>query len=227
MAASSPERWDAVDAYICERLLGEDPVLEAVLAANVDAGLPPIDVSLAQARMLELFVRMAGAERVLEIGALGGLSAIALARGLSATGRLVTLEVDPHHAQVARANIERAGFADRIDVRTGPALDALRAMREAGERAFDLVFVDADKENYAPYLDAVMPLVRAGSTLVFDNVVREGEVLDPASADPKVPGTRALYDALNGRADVRATAVQTVGTKKWDGFLLAVVAPTA
>jgi len=219
----TPADWARVDAYIGERLLGDDAGLDAVLAANRAAGLPPIDVSAAQARMLELFVRMTGARRVLEIGTLGGYSTIAMARGLVDGGCIVTLEYDPHHAEIAMANIARAGLGDRITLRVGAALDSLEAMQAAREAPFDFVFIDADKENYAPYLEAVLPLSRIGTTLVFDNVVREGGVIDPNSVDPKVPGTRALYDALHRHPRIVATAIQTVGAKQWDGFILATV----
>lgn len=215
--------WEPVDAYIGEKLLGHDQLLAAALAANAEAGLPPIDVSAAQGKMLHLFARMAGARRILEIGTLGGYSTIWLARALPADGKLVTLELDPHHAAVARSNIARAGLADRVDLRVGPALDSLAAMQAACEAPFDFVFIDADKDNGTNYVQAAIALGRPGTVIVVDNVVREGGVLDPASDDPRIIGTRALFDYVGAAPELDATAVQTVGAKKWDGFLLAII----
>jgi len=215
--------WAAVDDYIGDRLLGADPALAAALAANAAAGLPPIDVSPAQGKMLHLLARIAGAGRILEIGTLGGYSTIWLARALPPGGTLVTLELEPAHAAVAQANIARAGLAERVSIRTGPALETLAAMQAAGEPAFDFVFIDADKENGAGYVRAAIALGRLGTAIVVDNVVREGGVLDPASDDPRIAGTRALFDYVAAEPRLSATAVQTVGAKKWDGFLLAIV----
>ena len=217
-------QWVAVDAYIAGHLLGDDPVLSGVLAANAAAGLPDIDVSPPQGRMLQLFARMTGARRILEVGTLGGYSTICLARALPDDGRLVTLEIEPHHADVARANIAAAGLAHRVDVRTGVAIDLLADMVAQGEPPFDLIFIDADKPSNVAYLRAAIALSRAGTTIIVDNVVREGAVLDAASDDPRVIGTRALFEAVAAEPRLTATAVQTVGTKKWDGFLMAVVA---
>lgn len=201
-------------------------MLEAALAYNRRAGLPPIDVSPAQGKLLQLLAKGIGATRILEIGTLGGYSTIWLARALGAGGRLVTLELDPGYAAVARANIDRAGLGEAVDIRIGPACDTLEAMDVADAVAFDFVFVDADKDNYAAYLDHAIRLARPGAMLVFDNVVREGEILNPDSDDPKVPGTRRLYAALKDNPRIDATAIQTVGHKKWDGFLLALVQGT-
>jgi len=215
--------WAAVDDYITGRLIGTDPVLDGALAANAAGGLPPIDVSAAQGRMLELFARMSGARRILEVGTLGGYSTIWLARALPADGKLVTLELEPHHAEVARANLANAGLGDRCEVRTGPAVESLAAMIAAGEGPFDLVFIDADKPSNVAYLDAGLQLTRPGSVILVDNVVREGAVTDPDHPDPRVIGTRALFDAVAAEPRLDATAIQTVGDKGWDGFLLAVV----
>ena len=223
MTTAADPTPESVDDYIVERLIGDDPVQAATLAANRAAGLPPIDVSQAQGKLLMLLARMAGARRILEVGTLGGYSTIWLARALPDDGRLVTLELDPSVAEVARANIAAAGFADRVEVRVGPAIDSLRALIDGGEPAFDLVFVDADKQAYAEYLRLGLDLSRSGTALVFDNVVRQGGVVRPDSPDPKVPGTRALYDALRDEPRVEATAIQTMGAKHWDGFALAVV----
>jgi predicted O-methyltransferase YrrM len=219
----SAPSWSAVDDYIVDRLIGEDAVLEAALANNRRAGLPPIDVSPAQGKLLQLLAKGMGATRILEIGTLGGYSTIWLARALGERGRLVTLELDPDYAAVARGNIDQAGLGDLVDIRIGPACDTLAAMGTGSEAPFDFVFVDADKENYAAYLDHAVKLARPGAMLVFDNVVREGGILDPDSDDPKVPGTRRLYEALKDNPRIDATAIQTVGSKKWDGFLLALV----
>jgi len=223
----SDPSWTAVDDYIIDHLLGPDEVLAAALAANAGGGLPPIDVSATQGKMLHLLARIAGAKRILEIGTLGGYSTIWLARALPPTGTLVTLELDPHHAAVARGNIAAAGFAAQVDVRVGPAIDTLDAMIAGGESPFDLVFIDADKPGNVAYLRAAIALGRPGTTIVVDNVVREGGVLDTASDDPRIQGTRALFEAVAAEPRLSATAVQTVGAKKWDGFLLAVLGAAA
>lgn len=211
--------WSAVDDYIGETLLGADDALTGALAANAAARLPDIDVSPAQGKMLHLFARMAGARRVLEIGTLGGYSTIWLARAVGAGGQVVTLELDPHHADVARGNLDRAGVGERVDIRVGPAIDTLATL----DGAFDLVFIDADKQSNVAYLDEAMRLSRPGTVIVVDNVVREGGVLDVASHDIAIVGTRTLFDAVAAEPRLSATVVQTVGVKKWDGFLLAVV----
>lgn len=215
--------WQAVDAYIAGKLLGDDPALEAALAANAGAGLPPIDVSPPQGKMLHLLARGCGARRILEVGTLGGYSTIWLARALGPGGRLITLEIDPRHAEVACANIARAGLADRVEVRVGPAVASLAAMLAAGEPAFDFIFIDADKPSNPAYVRAALGLARPGTLILVDNVVREGQVLDAASTDDRVTGTRALFDLLATEPRLSATAVQTVGGKKWDGFVLAIV----
>jgi predicted O-methyltransferase YrrM len=218
-------RETAVDDYIADRLLGPDPALEAALEANAAAGLPPIDVSPPQGKLLHLLARMIGARNILEVGTLGGYSTIWLARALPADGRLVTLEIDPHHAEVARTNLDRAGLANRVEVRVGPAVDSLAAIERERDEPFDLIFIDADKPSNIAYLRAALKLSRPGSVIVVDNVVRSGAVIDPDSADPSVRGTRALFDAVSAEPRLSATAVQTVGTKGWDGFLIARVEP--
>ncbi|MDB5704977.1 MAG: O-methyltransferase [Sphingomonas bacterium] len=219
----SDPAWIEVDDYIVGHLLGPDAALESALAANAAGGLPAIDVSAAQGKMLHLLARMAGAKRILEVGTLGGYSTIWLARALPADGRLVTLELEPHHAEVARDNIAAAGLADKVDIRIGPAIDSLDAMIAAGEGPFDFVFIDADKPGNVAYLRAAIALSRPGATIIVDNVVREGGVLDAASDDPRIQGSRALFEAVAAEHRLSATAVQTVGAKKWDGFLLAVL----
>jgi predicted O-methyltransferase YrrM len=215
------DSWDCVDTYIGEKLIGDDAILAAALAHNAENGLPPIDVSAAQGKMLYLLAQMAGARRILEIGTLGGYSTIWLARALPDDGVLVTLEVDHKHARVAQANLDRAGLSDRAEIRVGPALDSLAAMTDVAP--FDFVFIDADKQSNVDYVAEAIRLGRSGTTIIVDNVVREGGILDPASNDPGVLGTRALFDFLQSDPRIDATAVQTVGAKGWDGFVLACV----
>jgi predicted O-methyltransferase YrrM len=215
--------WAEVDDYIAGKLIGADPALDGALAANREAGLPAIDVSPPQGKMLHLLARIVGARRILEIGTLGGYSTIWLARALPADGRLVTLEIDPHHAGVAGANLARAGLADRVAIVVGPARRSLERMIGEGAEQFDFVFIDADKPGNPDYLRLALDLSHPGTIIVCDNVVREGAVADPANADPNVVGTRRLFDALAAEPRLDATAIQTVGSKKWDGFVLAVV----
>jgi predicted O-methyltransferase YrrM len=215
--------WNRVDEYIAGHLLDDDPVLHAALAANAAGGLPPIDVSATQGKMLHLFARMMGARRILEVGTLGGYSTIWLARALPEDGHLVTLELEPHHAEVARANLVNADVADRCEVRIGPAIDSLDAMIAAGEAPFDLVFIDADKPGNVAYLRAALALSRPGTAIIVDNVVREGAILDPDSDDERVQGTQRMFEMLADEPRLDATAIQTVGAKKWDGFVLALV----
>lgn len=218
--------WADVDRYIEEKLLGDDPALTDALAANQAAGLPAIDVSPPQGKMLHLFARMARARRILEIGTLGGYSTIWLARVLPAGGRLVSLEIDPRHATVARANLLRAGVADRVEILVGPARETLERLIGEGAEPFDFVFLDADKPGNADYLRLSLELSHPGTVIVVDNVVREGEVANPESGDANVQGSRRLFDVLAATPGLSATAIQTVGSKKWDGFALAVVGET-
>lgn len=215
--------WTAVDDYIVGKLLGEDGQLTDALAANAAAGLPAIDVSPAQGKFLHLLAKAVGARRILEVGTLGGYSTIWLARALPADGSLITLEIDPRHADVARANLDRAGVGDKVDVRVAPALDTLDALKAAQGNPFDFVFIDADKENNANYAQAAIGLARPGALIVVDNVIREGRVLDAQTEDSAVRGTRRLFDMLANEPRLESTAIQTVGVKKWDGFVIAVV----
>jgi predicted O-methyltransferase YrrM len=219
---SKPD-WGQVDDYIAAHLLPPDATLDAALTSNDAAGLPAIDVSAAQGRMLHLLARMAGARRILEVGTLGGYSTIELARALPPDGRLVTLEIDPLHAETARANIARAGLGPLVEVRVGPAAETLDAMIAAGEGPFDFVFIDADKPSNVTYLRAGLALSRPGTTIVVDNVIRDGRIIDAGNTDPGVTGTRALFEAVAAEPRFSATAIQTVGDKGWDGFLLAIV----
>ena len=219
----SDPQWSAVDAYLAERLGLGDPVLEAALKANAAAGLPGIDVSPAQGKFLHVLAKAIGAKRILEIGTLGGYSAIWLARALPADGRLVTLEYSARHAEVARANIERAGLAAKVRVRVGPALETLPKLAAEAAGAFDFVFIDADKPNNAAYLDWAVKLARPGALVICDNVVRGGAVAVAKGADANALGSRALFDAVEADPRLTASALQTVGAKGWDGFMIAVV----
>jgi predicted O-methyltransferase YrrM len=217
------ERWDAVDAYADGALLEADPVLDAALARAAAAGLPAQEVAPNQGKLLHLLARMSGARRILELGTLAGYSTIWLARALPPGGRLVTLEAEPAYAEVAQANLAAAGLGEHVDVRVGDALETLAALVAEGAGPFDLVFLDADKQRNADYLDSALRLTRPGSVIVADNVVRGGAVADPDSDDPRVEGVRRFRARLGGAAGLTATAVQTVGRKGWDGFALALV----
>ena len=215
--------WHEVDAYFAEQLLARDRGFASLLAANAQAGLPEIDVSPLQGKLLNLLVRATGARRVLEIGTLGGYSTLWLARGVGDGGLVITLENQPRHAEVARTNLARAGVADRVDVRVGAALDLLPKIEARREGPFDLVFIDADKSNQDVYLAWALRLSRRGSLIIGDNVVRDGEVVDGSSVNPAVQGIRRFIDLLGQAPRLSATAIQTVGVKGWDGFAFAVV----
>ena len=217
------KRWSAIDAYFTGMIVGQDKALGAALAANDAAGLPQIDVSPPQGKLLHLLARMAGASKALEIGALGGYSTIWIARALPADGLLVTLEADKKHAAIARANAARAGLADRVDVRVGPALETLPKIEAEGLRPFDFVFIDADKANNANYLNWALRLSRPGTVIVVDNVVQGGLIADASAKDPDVTGTRRMFEMMAREPRLQATAIQTVGAKGWDGFALAIV----
>ena len=219
----SEARWTAVDAYIDTALHLSDPALEAALASNRAAGLPGIDVSPAQGKFLHLLARMVSAKRILEIGALGGYSSIWLARALQVGGQLVSLEISPKHAEVARANLARAGLGAIAEVRVGPALESLAALKNEAGAPFDFVFIDADKPNNANYLKAALGLTRPGAVIVCDNVVRDGTIADSASRDPNVAGARALFETIANEPRLSGVGLQTVGAKGWDGFAIALV----
>ncbi|WP_416874095.1 O-methyltransferase [Kitasatospora sp. SC0581] len=218
---SSQPTWDAVDAYFSEQLVGHDPVLEGATAAADAAGLPKIAVASNQGKLLHLLALTQGAKRILEVGTLGGYSAIWLARALPADGTLLTLELDPRHAEVARGNLAAAGLAGVAEVRVGRAADSLAALVEQGVEPFDLVFIDADKPSNPEYFRRALQLTRPGSLIIVDNVVRGGAVADADSTDPAVVGTRALHELIAAEPTVTATSVQTVGSKGYDGFTLA------
>ena len=219
----SADKFTAVDAYLADLLSLEDDALRAVDASIRDHELPQISVSANQGRMLELFAHLINAKHILEIGTLAGYSTIFLARALPADGRIVTLEFDPKHADVARENIERAGLSDRVELRVGKALDLLPVIAEEELPPFDLVFIDADKEPYAEYFEWAIRLSRPGALIIADNVVREGEILDDQSTDERVIGAQRFLKALAGNAHVLPAVLQTVGAKGYDGFALALV----
>ena len=220
-------KWPVVDAFFESRLLHADPVLEAALRSSREADLPDIQVSPVQGRLLELIAGAAGARRILEIGTLGGYSAICLARALPEGGRLVTLEIEPKHAEVARKNIERAGLTAKVEIRLGPALETLPKLAAEKAGPFDLVFLDADRPNSRAYIEWALRLTHPGSLVLVDNVVRRGEVADPTQRDPRVAGVREMIEAIGAEGRLRATVIQTVGNKGYDGFLLARVQEAA
>ena len=215
--------WSKVDDYFARQLAPSDDVLDQALAASAAAGLPAIQVTATQGKLLQLLARLCRARRILEIGTLGGYSTIWMGRALPSDGRLITLEIDARHAAVARQNLERAGLSDRVEVWVAPAAASLDKLSADRVEPFDLVFIDADKSSSDVYLRAVLGLSRVGTVIVVDNVVRKGEVIDATSADADVRGIRRLTELLSREPRVSATATQTVGTKGYDGFVLAVV----
>ncbi|HEX4155305.1 MAG TPA: O-methyltransferase [Acidobacteriaceae bacterium] len=219
----SEKLWAKVDEYLVERLIPADAALTAAREANVAAKLPAIDVSPAQGKFLYLLAKIHGAKRILEVGTLGGYSTIWLARALPEDGRLVTLELEEKHAAVARKNIERAGLAARVELRLGPAAESMAALVREGVEAFDLIFIDADKPNNPVYLEWALALARVGAIIIVDNVIREGAVVDAKSKDTSVRGTRELFDLIAANKRLEATALQTVGSKGYDGFVVAIV----
>lgn len=218
--SADARRWNAVDTYFAGLLARDDAVLARALATNAEAGLPAQDVSALQGQMLALLVQMTAARRILEIGTLGGYSTIRMARALPADGTVVTIEADERHAAVARQNFERADLRARIDLRVGRALDVLPTLTGP----FDLIFIDADKPDNPDYICWALDLSRPGTVIIGDNVVRGGAVADPNSTDPKVRGVRRFLDIIAAEPRLTATAIQTVGEKGWDGFVLARVA---
>jgi predicted O-methyltransferase YrrM len=217
------ELFSTVDAFVCETVAPEDEALRAAVLAAEEAGLPSIQVSPPQGKLLQLLVRLVGAKRILEFGTLGGYSAILMARALPADGRLISLEARPEYAEVARASIDAAGVGEKVEVRVGPALEALPGLEGVGP--FDLVFIDADKANTPNYFSWALDRTRAGGLIVADNVVRDGTLADAADPDEATQAQRRLHEMLRGDSRVSATTIQTVGVKGYDGFLIALVEP--
>jgi predicted O-methyltransferase YrrM len=215
--------WTAVDQYINEQLVPSDPALDAAVEACTAAELPAISVTPSLGKLLHLLARLVGAKNILEIGTLGGYSTIWLARALPAGGRVITLEADAKHAQVACKNIARAGLADVVELREGKALDTLPELAAEGLEAFDLIFIDADKSNNPHYFDWALRLSHKGTLIIVDNVVRDGAVIEADSTDPNIQGVRRLFEILAAEPRVVSTALQTVGSKGYDGFVIALV----
>jgi predicted O-methyltransferase YrrM len=217
----SQEQWSAIDRYISEHFVPVDRALEAALQASDAAGMPQINVAPNQGKLLQLLARSIGARKILEIGTLGGYSTIWLARALPPGGRLITLEFNPAFAEVARANIVRAGVADRVEIKVGTALDSLPKIE--GLAPFDLIFIDADKENNSAYFHWALKLAQVGSLIIVDNVVREGGVIDQSRHDAHIEGVREFYATAAAETRVSMTAIQTVGSKGHDGFAIGLV----
>ena len=217
------EQWTAVDNYIASLVVPSDPALDAAVESSAKAELPSIAVTANQGKLLHIFARLVSARRILEIGTLGGYSTIWLARALPADGRLLSLEINPKHADVARKNVEQAGLAGKVEVRVGAAIESLKKLAEQKEGPFDLVFIDADKATIPDYFTLSLKLSRRGSVIVVDNVIRKGAVIDAASEDPDVLGVRKLNEMLARESRVTATTIQTVGSKGYDGFTIALV----
>ncbi|MHC5859374.1 O-methyltransferase [Nostoc sp.] len=217
------EQWTAVDRYFTDLLVPSDPALDTALQTSAAAGLPPQNVSPNQGKLLLLLAQIQGARSILEIGTLGGYSTIWLARALPSDGRLITLEADPKHAEVARANIAHAGLSKLVDLRLGQALSTLPQIAADNQGPFDLIFIDADKASNPEYFAWALKLSRRGSLIIADNVVRNGAVIDAASSDPSVQGVRRFNELLASEPRVNATAIQTVGSKGYDGFAIAIV----
>jgi predicted O-methyltransferase YrrM len=219
----STEQWTGVDEYLVKTFSLSDAALQETLARSVAAQLPPINVAPNQGKLLELLAKMQRSRRILEIGTLGGYSTIWLARALPSDGRLVTLELEPMHAEVARKNIDGAGLGPLVDIRVGSAATSLQHLIDDGAEPFDFIFIDADKEGYPKYLELSLQLSRTGTVIVADNVVRDGEVVNPSSPDERVQGVREFLKLAAASDRIEGTAVQTVGSKGYDGFALLVV----
>jgi predicted O-methyltransferase YrrM len=217
------DKWKAMDDYINHWLLPADPILESALQASEAAGLDPINVAPNQGKFLHLLAKIQGAKRILEIGTLGGYSTLWLARALPSGGRLVTLEINPKNAETSKANIKRAGLSEVIEVRLGPASESLAKLAAEKGGPFDFIFIDADKPGYPEYLTWALKLSRVGTAIVLDNMVRKGEIVSAADGDSRVVGARAVYEMLSKEPRVSATAIQTVGVKGHDGFVMALV----
>ena len=223
MAKEAHKIWIDVDRYFVDTLNLSDPILDATMTANAAAELPAIDVTPNQGKLLHLFAKLVSAKKILEMGTLGGYSTIWLARALPPGGRVLSLEFNPKHANVAKSNIQRAGLSDRVEIRVGAALDSLPIIQEERLGPFDFIFIDADKPNNPGYLEWAIKLSRPGTLILVDNVVRDGAVADSSSADPTIEGTRRMFELMAGDSRLSSTALQTVGSKGYDGFAMAIV----
>lgn len=217
------EQWTAVEGYIGQTLVKEDKALADALADSKAAGLPGIQVTPNLGKLLMLFARMVGAKRILEVGTLGGYSTIWLARGLAKGGRLITLELDAKHIEVAQKNLARAGVADVVEIIRGAALETLPRVAKAGGGAFDLIFIDADKENTAEYVEWALKMSLPGTVIIVDNVVRDGKIIDATGGDAQTKGMRRFYEKMAGDSRIDMTAIQTVSSKRYDGFAIGIV----
>jgi predicted O-methyltransferase YrrM len=217
------DQWTEVDRYFSDSLIPSDPILESALEASVAAGLPAIAVSPNQGKLLQILAQIVGARSILEIGTLGGYSTIWLARALPPGGQLITLELDPKHAEVAKLNVSRAGLLDLVDIRIGDALKTLPKLSAERRGPFDLIFIDADKQHIPEYFEWAIKLSRAGTLIIVDNVVRDGGVIDAHSTDPSIQGVRRFIELLRAKSGVSGTAIQTVGIKGYDGFAIMLV----
>ena len=217
------ETWSAVDAYICDRLIAPDPVLDSALRASATAGLPQHNVAPNQGKFLQILAQMQGARKILELGTLGGYSTIWLARALPEDGHLITLEANSRYAEIAKTNITKAGLSHLVEIRVGRAIEILPLLSQEGLAPFDFIFIDADKPSNPEYLEWALRLSRPGTVIVGDNVIRDGMVADSASTDANVLGVRRFFDLMAKNPRLSATAIQTVGSKGYDGFSLAIV----
>nr|WP_278430259.1 O-methyltransferase [Brevibacillus laterosporus] len=219
----SPKKWAEVDQYFNSMLLPSDPILDEVLQANAKAGMPAIDVAPNQGKLLYLLAKIRGAKKILEIGTLGGYSSIWLARALPQDGQLISLEYEQSFAHIAEENVKKAGLAEKVSILVGPALETLPTLQEKGMTGFDMIFIDADKQNNPHYLQWALKLCNPGAIILGDNVVRDGEVIHPESEDDRIQGIRQFIDLLPSEPRIESTAIQTVGSKGYDGFVLGVV----
>ena len=217
------EVWKSVDDFFTEALISPDPALEAATAANRQADLPAIDVTPLQGRFLELMIRATGARRVLEIGTLGGYSTIWMAQAVGPDGKVITLELDPHHAEVARRNFNQAGLSDRVELRLGPAAESLTGLIAENSAPFDFIFIDADKAGYPEYIKQSMKLSRPGTLIIADNVVRDGKVIDPDNPDLNIQGVRRFTELIAAEPRLSSTVLQSVVGKGYDGFAISIV----
>lgn len=224
MSKPNEELWGEVDKYITATIPHNDAALESAIEANRAGGLPAIDVSAPQGKLLHLLTMVTGARRVLEVGTLGGYSTIWMARALPADGRIVTLEYAAKHAEVARKNLDAAGVGGKVEIRVGAAADSLEQLAREGVAPFDLIFIDADKKNNPVYVQWALKLARRGTVIIVDNVIRDGKVIEENSGNPDIEGTRAMFELVGREPRLTATAIQTVGGKGYDGFVIAVVA---